>query len=109
MGFFRLDGVRVEKRTLHQAFQQPNTNRLKGLGGQDIAERRMPQDGIFSTEPQGEEVRFRIAPLPTDFGEAPYDSWSPTAWWSDWSASGHLSRWWSRSATSCPAPAEWCS
>ena len=67
--YFRIDGVLVEKRTLHQAFQQPITNRLKVLGGLDIAERRMPQDGIFSFHAQGEEVRFRISTLPTDFGE----------------------------------------
>ena len=67
--YFRIDGVLVEKRSLHQAFQQPVTNRLKVLGGLDIAERRMPQDGIFSTQVQGEEVRFRLSTLPTDFGE----------------------------------------
>jgi len=67
--YFRVDGVLVEKRPLHQAYGQPILNRLKVLGGLDIAERRLPQDGIFTAHSQGEEVRFRISTLPTDFGE----------------------------------------
>ncbi len=66
---FRIDGVLVQRKSLHQAFQQPVVNRLKVLAGLDIAERRLPQDGIFSHHFQAEEVRFRVSTLPTDFGE----------------------------------------
>jgi len=67
--FFRVDGVLVEKRPLHRAFQQPILSRLKVLGELDIAERRMPQDGVFASTIQGGEIRFRISTLPTDYGE----------------------------------------
>ena len=67
--YFRVDGVLVEKRPIRNAFQAAILNRLKVLGGLDIAERRMPQDGVFSAHAQGEEIRFRMSTLPTDFGE----------------------------------------
>jgi type II secretory ATPase GspE/PulE/Tfp pilus assembly ATPase PilB-like protein len=67
--YFRIDGVLQEQRSIHHAYQQPVLNRLKVLAGMDIAERRLPQDGVFGAHIQGEEVRFRVSTLPTDFGE----------------------------------------
>lgn len=44
-------------------------NRLKILSGMDITERRMPQDGGFSLELQGQAVDFRVSILPVADGE----------------------------------------
>ncbi|EEU9596317.1 type II secretion system protein GspE [Escherichia albertii] len=45
------------------------TARLKVLGGLDIAEHRLPQDGQFTVELAGNTVSFRIATLPCRGGE----------------------------------------
>jgi type IV pilus assembly protein PilB len=44
--------------------------RLKVLGGLDIANSRVPQDGRFSISAQGRAVDVRVATLPTAAGEA---------------------------------------
>jgi general secretion pathway protein E len=48
----------------------PLTSRLKLLANLDIAEKRKPQDGRFSTEVNNEEYDFRISTLPTIYGES---------------------------------------
>jgi general secretion pathway protein E len=48
----------------------PLTSRLKLLANLDIAEKRKPQDGRFSTEVAHEEFDFRISTLPTIYGES---------------------------------------
>ena len=66
---FRLDGV------LHDVFQPPKalqpeiTSRVKVLGGMNIAEQRLPQDGRATVEVGERVVDLRIATLPTDMGE----------------------------------------
>jgi len=53
----------------------PNVvSRLKIMGGMDISERRLPQDGHFTIETgelfaKGGKVDFRLSTLPTVFGE----------------------------------------
>ncbi|MDU4745430.1 type II secretion system protein GspE [Pantoea sp. AV62] len=65
----RIDGV------LHPLSSLPATQpaallaRLKILGGLDIAERRLPQDGQFSLEIAGKPASFRLATLPIHGGE----------------------------------------
>jgi len=65
----RIDGV------LHPLSSLPATQpaallaRLKILGGLDIAERRLPQDGQFSMEIAGKPASFRLATLPIYGGE----------------------------------------
>ncbi|MGD9423658.1 type II secretion system protein GspE [Pantoea sp. NSTU24] len=65
----RIDGV------LHPLSALPATQpaallaRLKILGGLDIAERRLPQDGQFSLEIAGKPASFRLATLPIYGGE----------------------------------------
>lgn len=65
----RIDGV------LHTLASPPETQpnamlaRLKILGGLDIAERRLPQDGQFSLELNGRQEAFRLSTLPTRWGE----------------------------------------
>lgn len=65
----RIDGV------LHPLSSLPDTQpaallaRLKVLGGLDIAERRLPQDGQFSMEIEGKPASFRLSTLPINRGE----------------------------------------
>lgn len=65
----RIDGV------LHPLSSLPVTQpaallaRLKILGGLDIAERRLPQDGQFSLAIAGQSASFRLATLPVYGGE----------------------------------------
>jgi protein transport protein HofB len=65
----RIDGV------LHKLAQLPDAQpaavlaRLKILGGLDIAERRLPQDGQFTQELEGKNVAFRLSTLPISHGE----------------------------------------
>lgn len=65
----RIDGV------LHKLPQPPEAQpaavlaRLKILGGLDIAERRLPQDGQFTLEIDGKPAAFRLSTLPVSQGE----------------------------------------
>jgi type IV pilus assembly protein PilB len=67
---FRVDGV------LHDASEAPLsvhravTSRLKIMAGIDITQTRLPQDGRFSVNHNGEPVDIRMATLPTAYGEA---------------------------------------
>ncbi|MCG3135674.1 MAG: hypothetical protein HMLKMBBP_03401 [Planctomycetes bacterium] len=66
---FRVDGELEDWRRIDGAIQQELSGRIKVLAGMDIAERRAPQDGRFSSVIGGEEVEFRAATLPTRHGE----------------------------------------
>jgi len=44
-------------------------SRLKVMGGMDIAEKRLPQDGHFTMPVSGETVDFRLSTIPTIHGE----------------------------------------
>ncbi|EMH4163088.1 type II secretion system protein GspE [Pluralibacter gergoviae] len=65
----RIDGVLHPRPVLRPSLCAPLVARLKVLGGLDIAERRLPQDGQFSIEIQGTTLSFRIATLPCRGGE----------------------------------------
>ncbi|MCY2929867.1 MAG: type II secretion system ATPase GspE [Planctomycetota bacterium] len=66
---YRVDGV------LHDAFEPPQAlhpeiiSRIKVMGGMNIAERRIAQDGRATAEVGDRVVDLRIATLPTSFGE----------------------------------------
>jgi len=66
---FRIDGV------LHEILQAPLklhptiVSRIKVMGGMDIAERRIPQDGRTTIRVADKTVDIRIATLPSAFGE----------------------------------------
>ncbi|MBI2962551.1 MAG: type IV-A pilus assembly ATPase PilB [Deltaproteobacteria bacterium] len=67
---FRIDGV------LHEVMQPPVrlkaaiASRIKVMAALDIAERRLPQDGVIKLKASGNrEINFRISVLPTVFGE----------------------------------------
>ena len=66
---YRVDGM------LKDAFDSPKDlhpaiiSRIKILGGMNIAERRLPQDGRHVTRIGNREIDLRISSLPTIFGE----------------------------------------
>jgi type IV pilus assembly protein PilB len=66
---FRIDGV------LHEIMQSPKRiqpavlSRFKIMAGMDIAEQRKPQDGHCSLVVKGRQIDFRVATLPTVYGE----------------------------------------
>lgn len=66
---YRVDGV------LRLDFEPPKksynaiTTRIKILGGMDISEKRIPQDGRIETDVDGKKVDLRISVLPTVYGE----------------------------------------
>jgi type IV pilus assembly protein PilB len=66
---FRVDGVLREVMSIPPKLQSGVIARLKILANLDIAERRVPQDGRFSVRLGGQKIDFRVAALPTVFGE----------------------------------------
>ncbi len=66
---YRIDGV------LHEVLQQPIkihpavSSRIKVIGGMDIAERRVPQDGRTTVKVDDHTYDIRIAVLPSVYGE----------------------------------------
>ena len=66
---FRIDGIlRLAKLLDKKTFQQL-ISRLKILGGCDIAEHRLPQDGAFTTDYEGRQIDVRLSIMPTIHGE----------------------------------------
>lgn len=66
---FRIDGA------MHEIMQQPSrlhatlVSRIKVLGGMNIAERRVPQDGRITLKIDGKTIDVRVASLPSAYGE----------------------------------------
>lgn len=66
---FRIDGV------LHEIMHPPKSiyplliSRFKVMANMDIAERRIPQDGRFTTRIDGKIFDVRVASMPTSYGE----------------------------------------
>ena len=66
----RLDGLLKEVMDLPKWVHEGLVARIKILGGMDIAEKRLPQDGrVRTTAEDGMEVDFRASTLRTIFGE----------------------------------------
>jgi len=67
---YRIDGV------LHEMMSQPMkmhaaiVSRIKVLGGMDISEKRLPQDGRATVRIDDKTVDIRIATLPSAYGES---------------------------------------
>jgi transcriptional regulator with XRE-family HTH domain/sugar-specific transcriptional regulator TrmB len=66
---FRVDGVLREVMSIPPKLQHSVTARLKLLADLNIAEKEIPQDGRFSVKLNDEKIDFRVASLPTAFGE----------------------------------------
>ena len=65
----RVDGVLIPSDTIPKDLHAPLVSRMKVLGGLDITESRLPQDGRISQMVNGRRVDLRIATFPTTFGE----------------------------------------
>ncbi len=65
----RVDGVLQRQQLLPAETAPALIARLKVLAGLDIAERRRPQDGQFSTLVSGRHCSFRVSTLPCLYGE----------------------------------------
>jgi type IV pilus assembly protein PilB len=66
---FRIDGVMQSVMNVPKTVHPALVSRLKVLARLNIAERRIPQDGGFEMAVDGRTIDFRIATIPTIFGE----------------------------------------
>ncbi len=66
----RVDGKLTEMFIFEKDIYPPLSSRLKLLANLDIAEKRKPQDGRFSTLVAAREYDFRISTLPILYGES---------------------------------------
>ncbi|MDO8455081.1 MAG: GspE/PulE family protein [Sulfurimonas sp.] len=66
----RVDGKLTEMFIFEKDIYPPLASRLKLLANLDIAEKRKPQDGRFSTAVGESEYDFRISTLPILYGES---------------------------------------
>ncbi|MEY3002156.1 MAG: hypothetical protein RLZZ428_531 [Pseudomonadota bacterium] len=66
----RVDGILRQSFTFDKDIFNPLASRMKLLANLDIAEKRRPQDGRFSTTISKKEFDFRVSTLPTIFGES---------------------------------------
>lgn len=67
---YRVDGMLVKIRSFNKNLLAAVTSRIKIIGGMDIAERRLPQDGRAKLEHEKREIDLRISVIPTIFGES---------------------------------------
>ena len=65
----RVDGILREISPPPKRMQSGIISRIKILGGLDIAERRIPQDGRTKIKILGRQIDIRISSLPTIYGE----------------------------------------
>ncbi|MGS0741042.1 GspE/PulE family protein [Glaciimonas sp. GG7] len=67
---YRIDGV-LQPITQAQGsdFAEQTISRIKVLGGMDIGERRIPQDGRFKACIQSRNIDFRVSVMPSIHGE----------------------------------------
>jgi type IV pilus assembly protein PilB len=66
---YRIDGILHDAMTLPAVAGPSITARLKVLSSLRLDEKRLPQDGRFKIEADGERVAFRVSTLPTHYGE----------------------------------------
>ena len=65
----RVDGVLQDSIRLPKWTQPIIISRIKVLGGMDIAEKRLPQDGRIKVRSRNVSVDLRVSTLPTYYGE----------------------------------------
>lgn len=65
----RIDGLMRNIMTVPKELQSSVLSRLKVMGGMDIAERKIPQDGRANVQIRQKDVDLRMSTLPTIHGE----------------------------------------
>lgn len=65
----RVDGMLHEIESPPKHLQSAIISRIKIMANLDIAERRVPQDGRFTTKMEGRQVDVRVSCVPTIYGE----------------------------------------
>ncbi|MFM2383454.1 MAG: hypothetical protein RIQ72_26 [Candidatus Parcubacteria bacterium] len=66
---YRIDGILHDAMVLPKQVGASITARIKVLSNLKLDEKRLPQDGRFKIELNGEKVSFRVSILPTYYGE----------------------------------------
>jgi type IV pilus assembly protein PilB len=66
---YRVDGVLHDVKSLPIRTLPALTSRIKIMSDLNIAEKRIPQDGHYEKNVSGKAIDFRVAVLPTVFGE----------------------------------------
>ncbi|OFW56380.1 MAG: type II secretion system protein GspE [Candidatus Solincola sediminis] len=66
---YRIDGVCQEIKRVPKNIHTGIVSRIKIISDLNIAERRVPQDGHFGMISNGKNIDFRVAVLPTVYGE----------------------------------------
>ena len=66
---YRVDGVLRTERSLPKHMQSMMTARVKIMGGLNITENRIPQDGRIKVNSNFKSIDIRLSTLPTVFGE----------------------------------------
>lgn len=66
---YRIDGILHDAMTLPKTAASSVTARIKVLASLRLDEKRLPQDGRFRMETDGDRVSFRVSVLPTYHGE----------------------------------------
>ncbi len=66
---YRIDGLLFDLLEVPRQLHLAVVSRLKIISRLDIAERRLPQDGSFSSRIHGQDLDFRVSTLPTIYGE----------------------------------------
>lgn len=66
---YRIDGILHDAMTLPKISAGSIVARIKVLSNLKLDEKRLPQDGRFKMEMDGQKVSFRVSMLPTFFGE----------------------------------------
>jgi len=66
---YRIDGVLVSGASIPKKVQAALESRVKIMGGMNISERRIPQDGRITFQGFGRNVDIRASTMPTVYGE----------------------------------------
>ncbi len=66
---YRIDGMLHDAMVLPKNIGPSITARIKVLSNLKLDEKRLPQDGRFRIESNGENISFRVSVLPTSYGE----------------------------------------
>ena len=66
---YRIDGILHDAMVLPKVVATSITARIKVLSNLKLDEKRLPQDGRFRININGEEVSFRVSVMPTYYGE----------------------------------------